>query len=163
MARCSRAVGWREKQRCLLLTTRKPPLLLDQDLLPRTELGRSAMTKFDGRGALLQVRLPCCLGMIRDYCACGAGRARFSLFPDGRGRVPLAHARRRSPCPAPCGPCNRHCGAAHPSAGRPAAAGHVLVRRFKTDQRGAGQEVAVRANPEERGFCPLAEFEIWLA
>ena len=32
----------------------------------------------------------------------------------------------------------------------------VLVCRSKTDQRGAGQEVAVWANPKETGFCPLA-------
>ena len=38
----------------------------------------------------------------------------------------------------------------------------VLVRRSKTDQRGAGQEVAVWANPKERGFCPLAALEAWL-
>ncbi|WP_043839111.1 hypothetical protein [Muricoccus aerilatus] len=35
----------------------------------------------------------------------------------------------------------------------------VLVRRSKTDQRGAGQEVAVWANPKETGFCPLAALE----
>jgi len=39
----------------------------------------------------------------------------------------------------------------------------VLVRRSKTDQRGAGQEVAVWANPKEAGFCPLAALETWLA
>ena len=38
----------------------------------------------------------------------------------------------------------------------------VLVRRSKTDQRGAGQEVAVWANPKEPGFCPLAALEAWL-
>lgn len=39
----------------------------------------------------------------------------------------------------------------------------VLVRRSKTDQRGAGQEVAVWANPKEPGFCPLAALQAWLA
>ncbi|MBI0539518.1 hypothetical protein D9599_28830 [Roseomonas sp. KE2513] len=38
----------------------------------------------------------------------------------------------------------------------------ILVRRSKTDQRGAGQEVAVWANPKEAGFCPLAAIEAWL-
>ncbi|MHB0715701.1 site-specific integrase, partial [Roseomonas mucosa] len=39
----------------------------------------------------------------------------------------------------------------------------VLIRRSKTDQRGAGQEVAVWANPAEPGCCPLAALEAWLA
>jgi integrase len=38
----------------------------------------------------------------------------------------------------------------------------VLVRRSKTDPRGAGQEVAVWANPGEPGFCVLAALEAWL-
>jgi site-specific recombinase XerC len=38
----------------------------------------------------------------------------------------------------------------------------VLVRRSKTDQHGAGQEIAVWANPAEAGFCPLAALEAWL-
>jgi integrase len=38
----------------------------------------------------------------------------------------------------------------------------VLVRCSKTDQRGAGQEVAVWANPKEPGCCPLAALEAWL-
>ena len=38
----------------------------------------------------------------------------------------------------------------------------VLVRRSRTDQRGAGQEVAVWANPGEPGFCRLAALEAWL-
>ncbi len=39
----------------------------------------------------------------------------------------------------------------------------VLVRRSKTDQHGAGQEVAVRANHAEPGLCPVLAFESWLA
>ena len=39
----------------------------------------------------------------------------------------------------------------------------VLVRCSKTEQRGAGQEVAVWANPKETGFCPLAAIEAWLS
>jgi integrase len=39
----------------------------------------------------------------------------------------------------------------------------VLVRRSKTDQHGAGQAVAVWANPTETGFCPLAALDAWLA
>ncbi|WP_140887610.1 site-specific integrase [Muricoccus nepalensis] len=35
----------------------------------------------------------------------------------------------------------------------------VLVRRCMTDQRGAGQELAVWANPGELGLCPLAALE----
>ena len=38
----------------------------------------------------------------------------------------------------------------------------VLVRRSKTDQRGASQEVAVQANPGEPDFCQLAALEAWL-
>ena len=45
----------------------------------------------------------------------------------------------------------------------PACGLRVLVRRSKTDHRGAGQEVAVCANPKEAGFCPLAALEAWLA
>ena len=39
----------------------------------------------------------------------------------------------------------------------------LLIRRSKTDQRGAGQEVAVWANPKEDAFCPVAALEAWLA
>ena len=39
----------------------------------------------------------------------------------------------------------------------------ILVRRGKTDQQGAGQEIAVWANPAEPGFCPLAALDAWLA
>jgi len=39
----------------------------------------------------------------------------------------------------------------------------LLVRRSKTDQRGAGQEIAVWANPGEPAFCPVAAFDAWLA
>ncbi|MCB4825346.1 tyrosine-type recombinase/integrase [Roseicella aerolata] len=39
----------------------------------------------------------------------------------------------------------------------------VLVRRSKTDPRGAGQEVAVWANPDEPGFCAAAALVTWLA
>ena len=39
----------------------------------------------------------------------------------------------------------------------------VLVRRSKTDQHGKGQEIAVAANPADRGFCPQAALERWLA
>jgi site-specific recombinase XerD len=39
----------------------------------------------------------------------------------------------------------------------------LLVRRSKTDQQGQGQEVAVWANPDEPGVCPLAALETWLA
>jgi site-specific recombinase XerD len=38
----------------------------------------------------------------------------------------------------------------------------VLVRRSKTDQRGQGQTVAVWANPDQPGVCPLAALETWL-
>ena len=38
----------------------------------------------------------------------------------------------------------------------------VLVRRSKTDQHGAGQEIAVWANPAEAGFCPLGALDAWL-
>jgi len=38
----------------------------------------------------------------------------------------------------------------------------LLIRRSKTDPRGAGQEVAVWANPAEPAFCPLAALEAWL-
>jgi hypothetical protein len=39
----------------------------------------------------------------------------------------------------------------------------VTVARSKTDQHGAGQRVAVWANPSEPGFCPAAALEAWLA
>lgn len=38
----------------------------------------------------------------------------------------------------------------------------LLIRRSKTDPRGAGQEVAVWANPGEPEVCPLAALEAWL-
>ncbi|MCK8788052.1 tyrosine-type recombinase/integrase [Roseomonas sp. NAR14] len=38
----------------------------------------------------------------------------------------------------------------------------VVIRRSKTDQRGAGQEVAVWANPQEPAFCPAAALQAWL-
>src|SRR6185503_8368323 len=40
---------------------------------------------------------------------------------------------------------------------------HVLVRRSKTDQQGQGQDIAVWANKQEPGFCPLAAFDAWLS
>jgi len=39
----------------------------------------------------------------------------------------------------------------------------ILVRRAKTDQHGEGRDVAIWANPEEAGFCPLAALDAWLA
>lgn len=39
----------------------------------------------------------------------------------------------------------------------------VLVRRSKTDQHGAGQSVAVWANPSEPDFCPASALTAWLA
>ena len=39
----------------------------------------------------------------------------------------------------------------------------ITIARSKTDQHGAGQQVAVWANPTEPGFCPAAAFEAWLA
>jgi site-specific recombinase XerD len=39
----------------------------------------------------------------------------------------------------------------------------ITVARSKTDQHGAGQRVAVWANPSEPGFCPEAALEAWLA
>src|SRR5690242_16560620 len=39
----------------------------------------------------------------------------------------------------------------------------VTIGRSKTDQHGAGQRVAVWANPAESGFCPEAALETWLA
>ena len=39
----------------------------------------------------------------------------------------------------------------------------ILVRRSKTDQHGAGQPVAVHANPAEPDCCPLAALDSWLA
>ena len=38
----------------------------------------------------------------------------------------------------------------------------LLVRRSKTDQHGAGQDIAVWANPDQPGFCPLAALDAWL-
>ncbi len=38
----------------------------------------------------------------------------------------------------------------------------LLIGRSKTDQHGAGQRVAVHANPGEPGFCPAAALETWL-
>jgi len=39
----------------------------------------------------------------------------------------------------------------------------LTVRRSKTDQHGAGQAIAVWANPQDPGFCPLAALDAWLA
>jgi len=39
----------------------------------------------------------------------------------------------------------------------------LLVRRSKTDQQGQGHDIAVWANPDEPGVCPLAALEAWLA
>ena len=39
----------------------------------------------------------------------------------------------------------------------------ILVRRSKADQHGTGQDIAVWANPEEPGVCPLAALDTWLA
>ena len=38
----------------------------------------------------------------------------------------------------------------------------LLVRRSKTDQRGAGQPIAVWANPAEPGLCPARALDAWL-
>jgi len=38
----------------------------------------------------------------------------------------------------------------------------LLIARSKTDQHGAGQPVAVHANPAEPDCCPLAALEAWL-
>jgi site-specific recombinase XerD len=38
----------------------------------------------------------------------------------------------------------------------------VLVRRSKTDALGAGEQVAVCANPADPGFCPAAALRTWL-
>ncbi len=38
----------------------------------------------------------------------------------------------------------------------------VLVRRSKTDQHGAGQEVAIRPNHAEPALCPVLALEVWL-
>ena len=38
----------------------------------------------------------------------------------------------------------------------------LLVRRSKTDQRGAGQAIAVWANPKEPGLCPAQALQAWL-
>ena len=40
---------------------------------------------------------------------------------------------------------------------------NLLVRRSKTDQHGQGQDIAVWANPDEPGVCPLAALDAWLA
>jgi integrase len=50
-------------------------------------------------------------------------------------------------------------GDATPVAGRGL---RVLVRRSKTDQRGAGQEVAIRANHAEPALCPVVALQAWL-
>jgi len=39
----------------------------------------------------------------------------------------------------------------------------LLVRRSKTDPHGQGHDIAVWANPDEPGVCPLAALESWLA
>lgn len=39
----------------------------------------------------------------------------------------------------------------------------LLVRRSKTDPHGQGQDIAVWANPQDPGFCPLAGLDTWLA
>ena len=38
----------------------------------------------------------------------------------------------------------------------------VLVRRSKTDQRGVGQEVAIRANHADPALCPAVALQAWL-
>ena len=38
----------------------------------------------------------------------------------------------------------------------------LLIRRSKTDQRGAGQAIALSANPKEPGLCPARALEAWL-
>jgi len=38
----------------------------------------------------------------------------------------------------------------------------LLVRRSKTDPHGQGHDIAVWANPDEPGVCPLAALETWL-
>ena len=37
------------------------------------------------------------------------------------------------------------------------------VRRMRPDQHGEGRDVAIWANPEEAGFCPLDALDAWLA
>ena len=39
----------------------------------------------------------------------------------------------------------------------------LTIRRSKTDQHGQGQRVAVCANRDDPGFCPLAALDAWLA
>jgi integrase len=39
----------------------------------------------------------------------------------------------------------------------------LTIRRSKTDQHGVGQAIAVWANPQDPGFCPLAALDAWLA
>jgi len=65
----------------------------------------------------------------------------------------FAAALRRSELAALC------LGDATPVAGRGL---RVLVRRSKTDQRGAGQEVAIRANHAESALCPVVALQAWL-
>jgi site-specific recombinase XerD len=38
----------------------------------------------------------------------------------------------------------------------------MLIGRSKTDQHGAGQRIAVHANPADPGFCPAAALDAWL-
>jgi integrase len=38
----------------------------------------------------------------------------------------------------------------------------LLIRRSKTDQRGAGQAIALSANPREPGLCPARALQDWL-
>ena len=38
----------------------------------------------------------------------------------------------------------------------------LLIRRSKTDQRGAGQAIALWANPREPGLCPARALDAWL-
>ena len=38
----------------------------------------------------------------------------------------------------------------------------LLIRRSKTDQRGAGQAIALWANPKKPGLCPARALEAWL-
>jgi site-specific recombinase XerC len=65
----------------------------------------------------------------------------------------FAAALRRSELVALC------LGDATPVAGRGL---RVLVRRSKTDQHGAGQEVAIRPNHAEPALCPVLALEAWL-
>ena len=38
----------------------------------------------------------------------------------------------------------------------------LLIRRSKTDQRGAGQAIVLWANPKEPGLCPAQALDAWL-